>query len=117
LALWIRPHYTFTEFKLNSYTFQALASLNFPIINVYGGFGYVSGSSNLSLSGRYELEYSNGVNSFTKVLNNPLDLDYDVSGFSTTIGARLGLGFFKIFGSYTLQEYSTANLGVAFTIR
>jgi hypothetical protein len=36
---------------------------------------------------------------------------------AATIGARLSLGFFKIYGSYALQEYNTANLGIAFSLR
>jgi hypothetical protein len=103
--------------KLNSYTVQALASLNFPIINIYGGFGYIGGSSSLDIAGRYELQYSDGVTSYTRILNNPINLDYDISGFTTTIGARLSVGFFKIFGSYTLQEYNTLNAGISFSIR
>lgn len=105
------------ELKLNSYTIQAIASLNFPIINVYGGFGYVSGNSTLKLGGRYELQYSDGLVNYTRTLNDPLNLNYDVSGMRATLGARLSLGFFKVFGSYTLQEFNTANLGVAFSFR
>lgn len=105
------------ELKLNSYTVQALASLNFPIINIFGGFGYVSGSSSLDISGRYELQYNDGLTNYSRVLNNPINLDYDVSGFTTTVGARLSLGFFKIFGSYTLQEFNTLNAGISFSFR
>lgn len=105
------------ELDLNSYTVQAIASLNFPIINLYGGFGYIGGSSSLSLTGRYELQYQDGLVNYTRVLNNPLGLDYDVSGFTTTVGARLSLGFFKIFGSYTLQEFNTISAGISFGIR
>lgn len=101
------------EFKLNSYTVQAIASLNFPIINLYGGIGYGSGSSTLKMLGKYELNYAGQ----TRVINNPIDSKFDASGFRSTVGARLSLGFFKIFGSYTLQEYNTANLGVAISIR
>jgi hypothetical protein len=96
---------------------QAIASLDFPFINVYGGFGYVSGSSSLNLAGRYELQYTDGLVNYTKILNDPLNLDYNVSSFRSTLGARLSLGFFKIYGSYTLQEFNTANLGVAFSFR
>lgn len=103
------------ELKLNSYTVQALASLNFPIINVYGGFGYTSGTSTLKMLGTYELDYNNGL--VTRTLVDPLDLGFDASGFRTTLGARLSLGFFKIYGDYTLQEYNTLSLGVAFSIR
>ncbi|QTD38608.1 hypothetical protein JL193_04840 [Polaribacter batillariae] len=105
------------ELKLNSYTFQALASLNFPIINLYGGVGYTSGSSTLRLAGEYDLQYSDGINNYNRTLKDPLTLDYDASGFTTTVGARLSLGFFKIFGAYTLQQYNTATLGVAISIR
>ncbi len=38
-------------FKLNSYTVQAVASLNFPILNLFGGIGYVSGNSTLQMLG------------------------------------------------------------------
>jgi hypothetical protein len=101
------------EFKLNSYTIEALASLNFPIINIYGGIGYGSGSSTLKMLGEYDLNYG----AQTRTINNPIDSKFDAGGFKTTIGTRLSLGFFKIFGSYTLQEYNTANLGIAFSIR
>lgn len=101
------------EFKLNAYTVQAIASLNFPIINIYGGFGYGSGSSTLKMLGDYSLTYG----PLTRTISNPLTSDFDASGFRTTAGLRLSLGFFKIFGSYTLQEYNTANLGIAFSIR
>ena len=105
------------ELKLNSYTIQALASLNFPIINIYGGVGFIAGSSSLSLGGIYDLEYSDGLSSYRRTLEDPINLDYDVSGFTTTVGARLSLGFFKVFGSYTLQKYNTISAGVAFSIR
>ena len=101
------------EFKLNSYTVQALASLNFPIINIYGGFGYGSGSSTLKMLGDYTLKYG----ALSRTISNPIDSKFDAGGFRSTIGTRLSLGFLKIYGSYTLQEYNTANLGIAFSIR
>jgi hypothetical protein len=102
------------EFKLTSFTVQALASLNFPIINLYGGFGYTGGSSTLKMLGTYQLDYNGGI---SRTITDPINLDFDASGFRTTVGARLSLGFFKIFADYTLQEYNTASLGVAFSIR
>ncbi len=104
-------------FKLNSFTVQAIGSLNFPIINIYGGFGYTGGSSTLKMLGTYDLEYSNGVGTVVETVTDPLNLDFDASGFRTTIGARLSLGFFKIFGDYTLQEYNTVSTGIAFSFR
>jgi len=101
------------EFKLNSYTFQALASLNFPIINVYGGIGYGSGSSTIKVLGDYDLTYVGQ----TRTISDPINSEFNAGGFRTTAGLRLSLGFFKVFADYTLQEYNTLNLGVAISIR
>lgn len=110
-----------TEFDLTSFTAQAIASLNFPIINIYGGIGYNSGSSTYSMNGTFTGIYDTGLpspnNTVRKTLSVPSNLDFESSGFMTTLGTRLSLGFFKIFGSYTLQEYNTASLGVAISIR
>lgn len=101
------------EFQLNSYMVQAIASLNFPIINIYGGIGYGSGDATLKMLGEYTLNY--GLRSRT--ITDPINSSFNAGSFRTTLGTRLSLGFFKIFGSYTLQEYNTANLGVAFSLR
>lgn len=109
------------EFKLNSYTVQAIASLNFPVINIYGGIGYNSGNSTFKMLGTYELAYNTllpaPLNQVTVPLIDPVNLDYDASGITTTIGARLSLGFFKIFGDYTIKEYNTISAGIAFSFR
>lgn len=102
------------EFKLNSYTVQALASLNFPFINLYGGLGYGSGSSTLKMLGTYQLNYNGG---FSRTITDPLNTKFDASGFRTTVGARLSLGFLKIFADYTFQKYNTASLGLAISLR
>ena len=109
------------EFKLNSFTTQVIGSLNFPIINIYGGIGYSGGKSDLNLKGTYDLEYETGQappnDTITETVTDPLNLDFKASGFRSTIGARLSLGFFKIFADYTLQEYNTLSAGIAFSIR
>lgn len=107
-------------FELRSYTAQAIASLNFPIINIYGGLGYSSGTSKFNMSGTYtgQFTYTEAGQTYTYEESlTPPNMEFDASGFSTTIGARLSLGFFKIFGSYTLQEYNTVSAGIAISIR
>ena len=109
------------DFKLNAFTAQAIASLNFPVINIYGGIGYTGGSSNVKMAGSYDLTYDTGLpapnDTITETVTDPINLDFNTSGFRTTIGARLSLGFFKIFGDYTLQEYNTLSAGIAFSFR
>lgn len=110
-----------TTFNLTAFTVQAIASLNFPIINLYGGIGYNSGSASYEMSGKFTGEYETGLpapnNTTTQPLIVPSNLDFDSSGITTTLGARLSLGFFKIFGSYAFQEYNTFSAGVAISIR
>ncbi len=109
------------EFDLNSYNVEAIASLNFPFINIYGGFGYNSGNSDLRMLGTYDLEYDTGQpapnDTITETVVDPLLLNFEATGFKATVGARISLGFFKIYGSYTMQEFNTLNVGVAFSIR
>jgi hypothetical protein len=109
-----------TTFNLTAFTVQAIASLNFPIINLYGGIGYNSGSASYEMSGEFTGEYQTGnplQPTVTQPLIIPSNLDFDSSGVTTTLGARLSLGFFKIFGSYAFQEYNTFSAGVAISIR
>lgn len=106
------------EFKLNSYTVQAIASLNFPILNLYGGIGYGAGNSTLKMLGDYTLSYSElPGQAISRTITDPIDSKFDAGSFRTTIGTRISLPFLKIFGSYTLQEYNTANLGIAISLR
>lgn len=108
-------------FNLSSYTVQAIASINFPIINFYGGIGYGAGTSKLKVNGTYDLEYDTELpapfNKKVVTLKDPLDLDFKASGVRATVGTRLSLGFFKIFADYTIQEYNTISGGLAFSFR
>ncbi len=108
-------------FKLNSFTVQGIASLNFPIVNVYGGVGYGTGNSTLRMSGTYDLVYETGLpapdDTVTEQLTDPLDLGFNAGSFRATVGARLSLGFFKVFADYTLQEYNTLSAGIAVGFR
>ena len=111
------------EFKMNTWTIQAIASLDFKIITLYGSVGYNNGKSTVKMKGRYTLTYdvedSNGnvIGTIDESIRNPINLDFDASGMRATVGTRLNLGFFKIFADYTLQEYNTASAGIAFSFR
>lgn len=108
------------EFNLNSYTIQAIASINLPIINFYGGVGFNGGNTTLKMLGDYTLTYETGnpLNpTIQETVTDPLSLKTTANGFNATIGTRLSLGFFKLFGSYTLQEYNSINAGIAFSFR
>jgi hypothetical protein len=72
------------------------------------------------MSGTYQGNFNYNINGtqYTETLDlSTPDVDFSASGVSTTVGARLSLGFFKIFGSYTLQKFNTLNAGIAFSFR
>ena len=111
------------QFKLNTWTVQALGSLDFQIVTLYGGVGLNGGKSTFNINGDYQLTYdiesSDGTiqGSIVESISDPVSLKFNSSGTRATLGARLNLPFIKIFADYTLQEYNTATLGVAFSIR
>jgi len=107
-------------FSLTAFTVEAIGSLNFPFINIFGGFGYSKGTSDFKMSGTYTAVYDTGLpapnDTVTRLLTPP-NLTFNASGFKTTVGTRFSLGFLKIFGSYTMQEYNSINAGIAISIR
>lgn len=111
------------EFKMNTWTVQAIGSLDFKFISLYGALGYNNGSSSVKMKGDYALSYtiedSNGnpIGSQSETVSDPVNLDFDANGMRATIGARLNLAFFKIFSDYTFQEYNTWSAGIAFSFR
>lgn len=107
------------EFDLNTYTIQAIASLDFPIISVYGGIGYNKGNSTLKMKGTYELEYSleNSNQTITESITDPLNMGFDTMAMNATFGAKLNLGFFNLFGDYSVNKYNTLSAGIAFSFR
>ena len=112
-----------TEFKMNTWTIQALGSLDFKIVTLYGSLGYNNGKSTAKMKGDYILSYNiedengNAIGSVTETVSNPINLDFEANGIRGTIGSRLNLGIFKIFADYTFQEYNTATIGIAFSVR
>lgn len=108
------------EFTTNAYTFQAIASVNLKLIEFYGAVGFNTAKMDVDIKGTYELEYvdeNTNMTVMSKTLIDPVSVDFDASGVRATIGTRLNLGFFKIFGDYTIQEYNTITAGIAFSFR
>lgn len=111
------------EFRLNTYTIQAIGSLDFKIITFYGSLGYNGGKTTAKMKGDYTLTYdvedSNGnvVGTVNESISDPLNLGFDINGMRATLGTRLNLGFFKIFADYSFQEFNTLSAGIALSFR
>ncbi|MGY5355074.1 DUF6588 family protein [Wenyingzhuangia sp. IMCC45467] len=111
------------DMEVNSLTGQLLGSVDLKIVNFFVGLGYSTGKSSLVVNGEYEFQYRDPNTGLP--LGEPQKIDEadlpniknDVNSFMTTAGMSINLAFFKIYGSYTLQEYNAINAGVAFSFR
>ena len=101
-------------YDISTFTLQALASLDFPIISLVGGFGYGKGDVNFDMLGDYTISLADGT---SKSLNNPISFENSYTGTNAMIGVRANLAFIKLFANYTLQEFNTLNAGVSFSFR
>jgi hypothetical protein len=111
------------EFKLNTFTIEALGSLDFKFITLFAGIGYGTGGASIKLKGDYELSYDledeagNPLGTVSETISNPINIKANNGSVKGTLGARLNLSIFKIFADYTFQEYSTFSGGIAFSVR
>ncbi|MFT5236599.1 MAG: hypothetical protein ACI9M9_000186 [Flavobacteriaceae bacterium] len=111
------------EFKLNTFTIEALGSLDFSLVTLFAAVGYGTGSTSLKLKGDYELQYKlednagNSLGNVTETISNPINIKANNGSVKGTLGARLNLSIFKIFADYTFQEYSTFSGGIAISVR
>jgi hypothetical protein len=112
---------TYVDFTMSTYTLQVLGSLDFPIISVYGAVGYSGGSAELGMIGSYDLTYTQNIGgldvSRSEQIKDPIQLGYKAHSALGTLGLRVNLPLIKIYGQYSLQEYQTASLGVALSVR
>lgn len=95
----------------DSWLFTAIVSTSLPVINFYGGLGYINGSSKSYLNGTYEID--RGVDA-GKTLVDPVRIKHTSSGVAATVGFKLQLGFFRLNADYSLQKYNNASLGISF---
>ena len=104
------------DVKQNSWLFQLQASTKLPVFNVYGGVGYVTGTSDFDVLGTYRV--ADGIPLFenTNEFTDPFSVRTKVSGIRGTIGAKLQLGFFGLHADYNLSEYNTVTAGMHFGI-
>lgn len=102
------------ENDTNTWLFQLVASTKLPVVNLYGGVGYIKGTSDSDLLGDYRV--TNGA--FTsQTITDPFSVSSDVASLRGTIGAKLKLGFFRLNAEYHISEFDAFSVGVNFGFR
>ncbi|MCR9226867.1 MAG: hypothetical protein NXH90_05580 [Flavobacteriaceae bacterium] len=100
--------------NFKTWNFSAVVSTkNIPVINFYGGLGYITGKSDIDLLGTYE---ANGP-FFSETVIDPFTVSQNASGVAATLGTKLKLGFFRLNAEYNMAEFSTFTFGVNFGFR
>lgn len=102
------------ENDTNTWLFQIIASTKLPVINFYGGLGYIKGTSESDLLGTYVV--SDGP-LFSQTIKDPFSVSSEVSSVRGTIGTKLKLGFFRLNAEYHLSEFNAFSLGLNFGFR
>jgi hypothetical protein len=95
-----------------------IASLDVLVVNFYAGFGFSGGDSSFKMLGQYDLEYQTESNiPITRSLNDPIDMNFNVSGYQTTIGAKFKFLIFSAYADFTFQDYNTLSAGISINFR
>ncbi|GAA4239178.1 hypothetical protein GCM10022291_32500 [Postechiella marina] len=102
------------ENDTNTILAQLIASTKLPVINFYGGIGYIKGKSESDLLGTYRI--SNGP-FFSETVTDPFSVSSEVSAVRGTIGTKLKLGFFRLNAEYHISEFDAFSLGINFGFR
>lgn len=100
--------------EINSWLFSAIASTKLPVINFYGGVGYVAGSSTTDMLGTYKVVDDSG-DTIAEV-EDPFSITDKIDGIKANLGMSLQLGFLKLHADYNFQEYEAISLGLHFGI-
>lgn len=102
------------ENSTDTWLFQLLASTKLPVINFYGGIGFIQGTSESDLLGTYRV--TDGILT-SETIVDPFSVSSEVSDVRATLGTKLKLGFFRINAEYNISEFDTFSVGINFGFR
>ncbi|WP_235835818.1 DUF6588 family protein [Cognatitamlana onchidii] len=102
------------ENATSTWLFQLLASTKLPIINFYGGLGFLSGTSDSDLKGTYII--TDGSITADPIID-PFSISSKVSDVRATLGTKLKLGFFRLNAEYHISDFNVFSVGLNFGFR
>ena len=98
----------------NTWLLQLIGSTKLPVINFYGGVGYIKGTSDSDLLGTYRV--SDGI-VISQDIVDPFTVSSEISGVRGTLGTKLKLGFFRFNAEYHIAEFNAFSVGINFGFR
>jgi hypothetical protein len=109
--------------EMKSLTFNVLASLNLPVVCLYGGVGIAKTEANLKLLGYYPSVNTESVGSYgLERLRDPIDIsiknqDGGVTKPRLNAGVRFKFAVITLHFDYTYANYSVATAGLGISVR
>lgn len=106
--------------SMQGLTAMALASIDLPVVSIFGGMGYSRSLTSVKLLGDYPLIKINNTTGevFIDDVNNPINLEFDnFSGLQATLGARLKFTIITLHVDYTYANYNLLTAGLGVSIR
>jgi hypothetical protein len=105
------------EGHFNSYMLQAIISKKILAFTPFLAIGYNNTHTNAATIGNYPITTGatlTGQTTYT-TFTNPINIsETSVNGMRADIGFQLNLAFFRIYASYSLAQYQSANAGIGF---
>ncbi len=100
--------------SFNTWNFSAVVSTRkIPVINFYGGLGYITGKSDIDVLGSYVVTSG----PFQTTYTDPFSVSNNVSGVTANIGTKIKMGFFRINVGYNIGEFNTLTAALNFGFR
>ena len=97
------------DLNIGTWAFNAVVSTKLPIINFYGGLGYITGTSETDVLGTYRVTRGPFA---SEIYTDPFSISQKVSGVTANVGTKLKLGFFRLNADYTMGDFNTLTFGV-----
>jgi len=102
------------EASFKTWNFSAVVSTkNIPVINFYGGLGYITGTSDIDVLGTYQAYGP----FFSETVTDPFSVSKKAHGVTANLGTKIKLGFFRFNAEYNFSEFNTLVFGVNFGFR
>jgi hypothetical protein len=127
------PYSTSISFKnqkmnvnVSAINISAIASLNLPVVTVYGGLGYSKTNTTLAFSGNFavpDIESVTNPTAVYKATGIKTGKDFpkmemkNFSGVRANIGLRIKLAVITIHADYTRAQYNVISTGLGVTFR
>ncbi len=120
-----QEHYDnqYLDITMEGITTMGLISYDLPVISIFGGIGYSTASTNVSLLGDYPtlgLDESTAQvpDIIIEDVSDPISLEFNtLSGLQYTGGLRFKFALFTLHADYTWANYSMVSVGVGLSFR